>query len=29
MLTSQMELILRFIVRSLGVAWEEPVRSGR
>ena len=29
MLTSQMDLILRFIVGLSGVAWDEPVRSGR
>jgi hypothetical protein len=29
MLASQMDLILRFIVGVSGVAWDEPVRSGR
>jgi hypothetical protein len=29
MLTSQMDLILRLIVGVSGVAWDDPVRSGR
>jgi hypothetical protein len=29
MLTSQVDLLLRFIVGRSGVAWDEPVRSGR